>query len=363
MQTGIPAEVVDPKEFDEEIDKLKKSGFLKLPVGDETNYHHIPITNGAFPEETEYKLNAYRKYVNDKDLNNDIKNLLLFACFCILEKISYTRKDGQYLRWDYRSKRTKAKLNKGKIYTFEEAIFDQLNRMSKDVREYNFLPFAKKIDIDTELITGSCLDLLPSIKSDSIDLVVTSPPYCNRYDYTRTYALELVFLGINKESIKTLRQSLLTCTVENKEKIDYLKDMYSKNKQNKLFDNAEDSFNNNKALKEVLSILQKYKEQKKLNNSGIYRMVKNYFYEHSFVIYELFRILKSGGRIYYVNDNVRYAGEAIPVDLILSEFAKNSGLKINMIYKLKKGKGNSSQQMSAHGKEELRKCVYYWEKI
>jgi hypothetical protein len=27
------------------------------------------------------------------------------------------------------------------------------------------------------------------------------------------------------------------------------------------------------------------------------------------------------------------------------------------------GKGNSSQQMGAHGREPLRKCVYVWRKV
>ena len=39
-----------------------------------------------------------------------------FACLSILEDISYTRKDGQYLRWDYRADRKlKSEFNKGDI--------------------------------------------------------------------------------------------------------------------------------------------------------------------------------------------------------------------------------------------------------
>ena len=63
-----------------------------------------------------------------------------------------------------------------------------------------------------------------------------------------------------------------------------------------------------------------------------------------------------------VNDNVRYGGEEIPVDLILSNFAVENGLKIEGIYVLPTGKGNSSQQMFQYGRKETRKCVYVWEK-
>jgi Tfp pilus assembly protein PilZ len=82
----------------------------------------------------------------------------------------------------------------------------------------------------------------------------------------------------------------------------------------------------------------------------------------NFVIRELARTLKKGGKIIMVNDNVRYNGDEIPVDIILSEFARESGLATDVIWVLEKGKGNSSQQMGTHGRKELRKCVYVWSK-
>jgi len=63
-----------------------------------------------------------------------------------------------------------------------------------------------------------------------------------------------------------------------------------------------------------------------------------------------------------VNDNVRYAGASIPVDVILSELANDIGFTIEEILVLPNGKGNSSQQMGTHGREPLRKCVYIWRK-
>lgn len=57
---------------------------------------------------------------------------------------------------------------------------------------------------------------MPALPGNSYDAVVTSPPYCNRYDYTRTYALELALLGIGEDEISKLRQEMLSCTVENR---------------------------------------------------------------------------------------------------------------------------------------------------
>jgi len=63
-----------------------------------------------------------------------------------------------------------------------------------------------------------------------------------------------------------------------------------------------------------------------------------------------------------VNDNVRYAGASISVDLILSDIANQLGFIVEEISILPVKKGNSSQQMGEHGREPLRKCVYIWRK-
>ena len=91
-------------------------------------------------------------------------------------------------------------------------------------------------------------------------------------------------------------------------------------------------------------------------------MVEGYFLEMCVTISEMARVLRTGGRVVMVNDNVRYCGEVIPVDLILSSFAEAFGLRTETIWVLPRGKGNSSQQMGIHGRTELRKCVYLWRK-
>ena len=65
----------------------------------------------------------------------ETKEILLFALLCVLESMSYTRKDGQYLRWDYRSGRRNGKnpFDKGKILSFNEAIVEKLNEIKDDI--------------------------------------------------------------------------------------------------------------------------------------------------------------------------------------------------------------------------------------
>jgi DNA modification methylase len=92
-------------------------------------------------------------------------------------------------------------------------------------------------------------------------------------------------------------------------------------------------------------------------------MVRGYFYEMACVITECARVLKSNALLLMVNDNVRYAGASISVDMIFSAIAENLGFSVENILVLPNGKGNSSQQMGEHGREELRKCIYIWRKV
>lgn len=91
-------------------------------------------------------------------------------------------------------------------------------------------------------------------------------------------------------------------------------------------------------------------------------MVTGYFTELAFVFAELYRICKKGAMVAFVNDNVRYGGEVIPVDFLSSSFAEQFGFKVKKIYTIKQKKGNSSQQMAKYGKVSLRKSITIWEK-
>ena len=92
-----------------------------------------------------------------------------------------------------------------------------------------------------------------------------------------------------------------------------------------------------------------------MNNKGVISMVEGYFTELAFVTFELFRVCKPGACVGIVNDNVRYSGETIPVDLIMTDIASNLGFIPEKIYVLPQRKGNSSQQMGKYGREALRK--------
>jgi hypothetical protein len=291
--------------------------------------------------------------------NERVQIVLRFALLCILESVSYTRKDGQYLRWDYRSGRTQGQkpFNKGLILTFNQAICHKLDEIVRDLEAIDqpteLFP-AEQLHGGTRLYAGSCLSEMPSLPDSDYDAIVTSPPYCNRYDYTRTYALELALLGIGEQELIQLRQQMLSCTVENR-----AKDLLA---INPIWDAAVTAANKQELLQTILRYLEEQRAEGYLNNNGIPRMVRGYFYEMACVIAECARVLKPNAPLIMVNDNVRYAGASISVDTILSDIAERLGFCVEKILVLPGGKGNSSQQMGQHGRAPLRKCIYIWRK-
>ena len=77
---------------------------------------------------------------------------------------------------------------------------------------------------------------------------------------------------------------------------------------------------------------------------------------------ELQRVCRSGAYVAFVNDNVRYAGEIIPVDMLSTNLAEQVGFEPIRIYVLPQRKGNSSQQMGRYGRAALRKSITIWRK-
>ncbi len=318
----------------------------------------LRITRGAYPEQTRDLIEKYLGAIQHEP--PAVQTVLRFALLCVLEEVSFTRKDGQYLRWDYRSGRKQGRklFNKGQVWGFEQAISRKLQEIVADLT----MPLLQ-LDLfhngngkhgDIRLLSGSCLEIMPQLPPNTYDAIVTSPPYCNRYDYTRTYALELALLGVNEHELRELRQSMLSCTVENR-----AKDLLRINPD---WQAAIEAANDQELLQTILAYLDHQREIGALNNNGIPRMVRGYFYEMACVIAESARVLKTGAPLLMVNDNVRYAGASISVDMILSSIAEHLGFMVENILVLPGGKGNSSQQMGEHGREPLRKCIYVWRK-
>lgn len=315
-------------------------------------FPHVTITKGAFPPENEAYIAKAREFISGVN-DGATYTLLNLACMSVLESVSFTRKDGQYLRWDRRSGKSTAQMQKQVILSFPDALALRLQEIDEDLAELR-IRFG---DGRPTFVSESSLDYLQELDPNSYDMVITSPPYANRYDYTRTYALELAWLDYNEEGIKSLRQKMLSSTVENKSKRNQLVKSYG-NKD--LINSALNAYDRQQAVHEVLGRLRANVNH--LSNPHIIRMLEGYFFELAVVVAEFGRLVRPGGSVVIVNDNVQYHGEEVPVDLILADFAEQCGFECKHIWMLARGKGNSSQQMKRFGRRELRKCVYWWQR-
>lgn len=364
--------------YDYSLDELRAiySSLQELEYGD-TNltFPHIAITDTAFSDETEKHLMYLTRWLDDSEISQNAKTLLKLILTSSLESISFTQKDGQFLRWDRRSGKLRKRnekrarqgkklvkgIHKGNLPAVKKAFLTALSIIITDIEELQSR-ISDKPESSQILIEGSTLHKLPELEAEQFDAVITSPPYCNRYDYTRTYALELTYLGIGEAEIRDLRHSQLSCTVENKSKIEELHDIYTNLNREKDFERILAVVQNNPVFCEVNDALKKRSRMGEVNNSGVLNMIEGYFTELCFVFAEMYRTCKPGAHVAIVNDNVRYSGEIIPVDLLSTDLASSLGFEPVKVYVLKQRKGNSSQQMQRYGREALRKSITIWKK-
>lgn len=356
---------------------IKDFGALEMPDSYKKRTPYIRITDTAYPDYNERFFEFSKEWISDANYSNEAKSLFKLCTINSLEECSYTSKKGQYLGWDSRSKKViqanKQRMEKGKkpfpechfreeICNAKDSIKKELEKALADIENIQ-KDYCSHKESTMEYKEESALLELPLLADNCVNCVITSPPYCNRYDYTRTYALELVYLGIDtEEKMKKMRQALLSCTVESKSKRDELKNFYSGINKTERFEYIDNIISRNRLLNEVMNALEKRNSLGELNNNGVIRMVKGYFSDLTFIFAELFRVCKSGARVVFVNDNVRYGGEVIPVDFLCTSLAEDLGFIPEKVYCLHQQKGNSSQQMAKYGRVALRKSITVWRK-
>ena len=99
--------------------------------------------------------------------------VLSFALLCVLESVSYTRKDGQYLRWDYRSGRGQGKkpFNKGEILPFDIAITNKLDEIINDLK-----PSTQQVELFPNDRNQSSI-IYDTVSALALHTKSTTPPY------------------------------------------------------------------------------------------------------------------------------------------------------------------------------------------
>jgi tRNA G10 N-methylase Trm11 len=295
------------------------SSFKKMGLPD------IPLVKKAFRPEIAERLLELKSTI-DAISAPKVRAFFNLGFLNILESVSNTSKAGGFLRLIRRDVNSNA---------IESIFLDRVKSMLKDVTEHYKFKEDRTVSVMAEIGDARKLST-----KQRFDAVITSPPYPNRHDYTRIYALEMVFDFVTtNEELKSIRYQTIRSHVEARKQ--YEAAGYRK--------------------PEILDDMIEEIRQNGTNNPQVTSMIEGYFEDMYLVLSEISRCLKNKGRVGLVVSNVRFAGINIPVDEILGEVGVQVGLTPKEIL-VARYRGNSSQQMRDYMRKPSRESVVIWQK-
>lgn len=159
------------------------------------------------------------------------------------------------------------------------------------------------------------------IPPNSVDAVITSPPYPNEKDYTRTTRLESVILGFikNKDELRKFKKTLIRSNTRG---------VYKEDDDHQWISHHP----------EIIKIAEQIEKRRiELNKtSGFERMYGRvtllYFGGMAKHLKELQTVLKPGARLaYVVGDQASYLRVMIRTGQILADIAQHLGYKVDRI--------------------------------
>jgi hypothetical protein len=175
-----------------------------------------------------------------------------------------------------------------------------------------------KQTVPARVLHADARHLPDGIKPQSISAVITSPPYPNEKDYTRTTRLESVILGLihNKAELKQLKQSLLRSNTRN---------VYKADTDDQLITQFP-------AIMELAAAIEARRIEmgKTSGFERLYaRVTKLYFGGMAKHLSDLRPLLKPGAHLaYVVGDQASYLRIMIRTGQLLAEIAESLGYKV-----------------------------------
>lgn len=240
--------------------------------------------------------------------NDNYRNLCLIAMASIIMETSNMFRNGKCL--SYRKGWQEKVLSRQDIH---ERFIKKLSKdILEDVRSASLR--SNKMDNSRYCIYGDVRANIDRVPADTVDLIITSPPYLNSRDYTDIYMLELKVLELIRsyEELRKLRGSTVRSHVQ--VRYETLRPI-----------NNERLIDCIKAMKEQKDIL--------LWNADIINMICGYFEDMQVLFKSFRRVMRKGGKIYFNVANSAYFGVEVPVDLIVSDIAESQGFVIQEIRK------------------------------
>jgi DNA modification methylase len=213
------------------------------------------------------------------------------AMMIALSRILITKQRGASLAWDVSHSRPHKKLRKNSFCVIPEFL-RSVGFLAKRLRE--------QPPVGNVLVAIADARRLNSVTDNSVDAVLTSPPYLNAIDYLRGHKFSLVWLGHTIHELRAVR---------------------SKN----VGSERNLVVGSNEALANELA--RSIPQVNRLPNreQGIFR---RYLLDIFAVVSETHRVLKSGGKAVFVVGNSRIRGVFIENALAITAIAARSGLAL-----------------------------------
>lgn len=251
------------------------------------------------------------------------KDLFTIALAAILLDVSNLYRNGKCL--SYKNNWQNVKLSEEDVFSkFDKKVQDELfsdivasSKTRGNVIQQNKLFLYNR---DSRIAINNI------VADNSVDLVITSPPYLNSRDYTDTYMLELKTLGFTKNNSEI--QKLRNQTFRSHVQIHW----------------EDETTVENPLLKSTLSKLKTSAKNFDVWNPSIIDMVRLYFVDMEKLFEELYKKMKVGGKVYFNVSNSAYFNVQINTLDICASIAEDIGFSVNEIRKARYLKTSPQQK-------------------
>lgn len=297
-------------------DLSSNTGWESIRIDDFETSIDVEYLTKWFPEKNLKKILFVQQHI--KTLNSEISQLFSKVILSNLLRI-FSFQDPTQLRIKRRSDIPGENL----IQMFQKNVFEQIENLEKFKTLNSF-----DLDSDVQNYIGDIRTLIQNsnLKEESIDIVITSPPYATALPYVDTDRLSLFAFGYsNKSNFRTLEESL----VGNRE--------ITKSKREELDKELEENFNASLLPSEIISVLKKIYWLNKNANVGFRRkntaaLLFKYFLDMYQGINQISKVLKKDKFAFFVvGNNSTIAGDQnieIPTDDFLTLIAEKNNFRL-----------------------------------
>lgn len=243
-----------------------------------------------------------RDAVERQRAGDDLDELLWLAMVSIIRMCS----PAGTAQWQY----VLPNATKSRVAEPRAAFFSRVELFAEDMRQ-----MAPLLDSPPGQILTTDARTLKGVEDDVADLVVTSPPYANNFDYADATRLEQSFLGEVEgwSDLAPLRKALVKSATQHMGGWDPAE--------------ALESSLIEPIRAELLAVYEELGEVRRTKggNKRYDLMVAGYFYDSAQVWKALRRVTREGGKVcFVVGDSAPY-GVHVPVERWLGELAQASG--------------------------------------